>query len=108
MIDARRMEVYTQVFDSGGAALTEPEALIIDGDSLAEYRDRNVYIFGSGAEKCRDTLPWAHYMEVEPSARGMIPLAEKALEAGTFENTAYFEPFYLKDFVITTSKKKLF
>ncbi len=108
MIDARRMEVYAQVFDSGGTALTEPEALIIDGDSLVEYRDREVFIFGSGAAKCREALPWARYIEVEPSARGMISLAAKAFEAGDFENTAYFEPFYLKDFVITTSKKRLF
>jgi tRNA threonylcarbamoyladenosine biosynthesis protein TsaB len=108
MIDARRMEVYAQVFDGVGAALTEPDALVIDEDSLTEYRDRDVCIFGSGAEKCRETLPWARYVEVEPSARGMIELATTAFEAGRFENTAYFEPFYLKDFVITTSKKKLF
>ncbi len=114
MIDARRMEVFAQVFDAEGNALTPPEALIIDENSLAEYRpganatDREVYIFGSGAEKCREALPWAHCLEVGPSARGMVPLAFAALEAGRFENTAYFEPFYLKDFVITTSKKKLF
>ncbi len=109
MIDARRMEVYTQIFDGGGAALTEPEALIIDGGSLSKWRDRGeVYIFGSGAEKCREALPWARYIEVQPSARGMIPLATEALAAGNTENTAYFEPFYLKDFVVTTSQKKLF
>ncbi len=108
MIDARRMEVYAQVFDAGGTALTEPEALVIDGESLAGYRDRGVWIFGSGAEKCREALSWAQYIDVMPSARGMISLAFRALEAGDFENTAYFEPFYLKDFVVTTSKKKLF
>jgi tRNA threonylcarbamoyladenosine biosynthesis protein TsaB len=108
MIDARRMEVYGQVFDTDGTALTEPEALIIDESSLARYRDRDVYIFGSGAAKCREALPWAHYIEVEPSARGMIALARAAFETKNFEDTAYFEPFYLKDFVITTSKKKLF
>ena len=108
MIDARRMEVYLQVFDGGGKALTEPEAWIIDENSLAEYRDREVYIFGSGAEKCRGVLPWAHYIEAESSARGMIGLATRAFEEKNFEDTAYFEPFYLKDFVVTTSQKKLF
>ncbi len=109
MIDARRMEVYGQVFDDTGTALTEPEAWIINEDSLAEWRTRGeVYIFGSGAEKCREALPWAHYLEIQPSARGMIGLATRALESRTFEDTAYFEPFYLKDFVVTTSSKKLF
>ncbi len=108
MIDARRMEVFGQIFDAAGNALTEPEAWIIDESSLAEYRDREVFIFGSGAAKCREALPWARYINVQPSARGMIALAAAAFEAGNFEDTAYFEPFYLKDFVITTPKKKLF
>jgi tRNA threonylcarbamoyladenosine biosynthesis protein TsaB len=109
MIDARRMEVYGQVFDAEGTPLTEPEAWIIDETSLTEWRDKGrVHIFGSGADKCREALPWAHYMDVRPSARGMIPLAAGALAGGTFEDTAYFEPFYLKDFVVTASQKKLF
>lgn len=127
MIDARRMEVYCQVFNGDGAAQTPVEALIIDEGSLSEWRGRNgsgrnegdrnedgelcgnndVYIFGSGAEKCREMLPWAHYLDVTPSAKGMAGLAAEAFNAGKFEDTAYFEPFYLKDFVITTSKKKL-
>jgi tRNA threonylcarbamoyladenosine biosynthesis protein TsaB len=109
MIDARRMEVFGQVFDAQGTALTVPEAWIIDENSLAEWREKGeVLIFGSGAAKCRETLPWARYIDVEPSANGMVRLAAEAFEAGNFEDTAYFEPFYLKDFVITTSKKKLF
>lgn len=108
MIDARRMEVYSQVFDENGKALTEPEAWIIDENSLGKWRGKRVYIFGSGAEKCRELLPWAHFIDVKPSVRGMAGLAAEALAAGRFEDTAYFEPFYLKDFVITTSKKKLF
>jgi tRNA threonylcarbamoyladenosine biosynthesis protein TsaB len=108
MIDARRMEVYGQVFDAAGRALTEPEAWIIDEGSLAEWRDRGeVCIFGSGADKCREALPWARFVEVQPSARGMVRLAAEAFEAGRHEDVAYFEPFYLKDFVITTSRKKL-
>jgi tRNA threonylcarbamoyladenosine biosynthesis protein TsaB len=109
MIDARRMEVYGQVFDAEGRALTTPEAWIIDETSLAEWRERGpVTIFGSGAAKCREALPWASYAEAEPSARGMIVSATAALTEGRFENAAYFEPLYLKDFVVTTSKKKLF
>jgi tRNA threonylcarbamoyladenosine biosynthesis protein TsaB len=109
MIDARRMEVFGQVFDGEGRAMTTPEAWIVDDGSLAEWRDRGpVAIFGSGAAKCREALPWARYVEVEPSARGMAGLARAALDAGQTEDVAYFEPFYLKDFVITTSKKPLF
>jgi tRNA threonylcarbamoyladenosine biosynthesis protein TsaB len=109
MIDARRMEVFGQVFDGAGNPLTAPEAWIIDEGSLAEWRDRGpVTIFGSGAAKCRELLPWADYIEVQPSAAGMIPLATQAMAAGKIEDTAYFEPFYLKDFVVTTTKKKLF
>ncbi|MDR2891336.1 MAG: tRNA (adenosine(37)-N6)-threonylcarbamoyltransferase complex dimerization subunit type 1 TsaB [Alistipes sp.] len=117
MIDARRMEVYGRVFDAHGAALTPVEAWVIDENSLAEWRERNqggksgdrgdVIIFGDGAEKCRETLPWACYVDVHPSASGMVRLAAEAFTAGDFEDIAYFEPFYLKDFVITTSKKKL-
>jgi tRNA threonylcarbamoyladenosine biosynthesis protein TsaB len=107
MIDARRMEVFGQVFDGEGRALTPPEAWIIGEESLAGYRDREVCIFGSGAAKCREALPWARYIDVQPSARGMVELAFGAFEAGRFEHTAYFEPFYLKDFIITTSKKRL-
>ncbi len=108
MIDARRMEVFGQVFDTAGNPLTEAGAWIVDQDTLAGYRGREVLIFGSGAKKCRETLPDARFVEVAPSARGMVRLAAKAFDEGRFEDTAYFEPFYLKDFVITTTKKKLF
>jgi tRNA threonylcarbamoyladenosine biosynthesis protein TsaB len=109
MIDARRMEVYGQVFDAEGRALTTPEAWIIDENSLAEWREKGpVTIFGSGAANCREALPWARYAEIEPSARGMIAAATAALKAKNFDDPAYFEPLYLKDFVVTTSQKKLF
>ncbi len=107
MIDARRMEVYAQVFDEKGVAQTDPKAVVVDENSFSEYRDSKVFIFGNGADKCRETLPWAHFLDVAPSARGMVRLATDAFGLGNFENVAYFEPFYLKDFVITTSKNKL-
>ena len=112
MIDARRMEVYTQIFDSTLNAITEPEARIITADSFSEFIDgkREFVIFGNGAAKCVETLPeqGVIFANVAPSARGIVKPAFDAFRAGRFEDTAYFEPFYLKDFVITTSKKKLF
>lgn len=109
MIDARRMEVFGQVFDTQGNPLTEAGAWIVDENSLAGFRGRGeLMIFGSGAQKCREVLSDARFVEVAPSARGMVRLAWDAFQKGCFEDTAYFEPFYLKDFVVTTSKKKIF
>ena len=110
MVDARRMEVYTQRFDAEGKALSEVTAEIIDGESFAAERvsERPFVIFGNGAKKCEEVLSGAQWVAVAPSARGLVRLAEEAFEAGQFENIAYFEPFYLKDFVVTTSKKRLF
>ena len=110
MVDARRMEVYTQRFDAEGKALSEVTAEIIDGESFAAERvsERPFVIFGNGAKKCEEVLSGAQWVAVAPSARGLVRLAEKAFEAGQFEDIAYFEPFYLKDFVVTTSQKRLF
>lgn len=110
MVDARRMEVYTQVFDTAGRPLNEVTAEVVDAASFAAYRNtgRPFVIFGSGARKCADLLPDAVLVDVVPSARGLALLAQQALDAGRTEDIAYFEPLYLKDFVVTTSKKKLF
>ena len=110
MVDARRMEVYTQRFDAEGKALSEVSAEIIDGESFAAERvsERPFVIFGNGAKKCEEVLSGAQWVAVAPSARGLVRLAEEAFEEGRFEDIAYFEPFYLKDFVVTTSKKRLF
>lgn len=110
MVDARRMEVYAQVFDAAGKPQGEVSAEVVDADSFAQYRaqGRPFVIFGSGARKCAGILPDAVFVEVTPSARGLARLAQQALDAGHTEDIAYFEPFYLKDFVVTTSKKKLF
>lgn len=105
MIDARRMEVYAQVFDSEGKPLTEIGAHVIDENSFARWRDKKFCIFGTGAKKVVDTLPWTHCLEVTPSARGLARLAASAFAAGRFVDTAYYEPLYLKDFVATTPKK---
>ena len=111
MIDARRMEVYTQLFDGRGVAKSEVEAKVIDAES---FRDEiaaasEFVIFGNGAAKCVGTMPPSvKLIDVKPSARGMARLAQRALDEGRTEDVAYFEPFYLKDFVITVSKKKIF
>ena len=110
MVDARRMEVYAQVFDSEGVAQSEVSAEVISEESFASCRHAGVpfVIFGSGARKCADLLAGATFVEVTPSARGLARLAQQALDEGRTEDIAYFEPFYLKDFVVTTSKKRLF
>lgn len=110
MVDARRMEVYAQVFDTEGRPQGEVSAEVVDEGSFAAFRGqgRPFVIFGSGARKCADVLPDAVYVEVTPSARGLARLAQQALDEGRTKDIAYFEPFYLKDFVVTTSRKKLF
>lgn len=110
MVDARRMEVYTQLFDSRGRAQSEVTAAVIDVDSFAAERrsGRPFVLFGNGAAKCAEVLAGAMLIDVAPSARGLARLAQEAFDAGRTEDTAYFEPFYLKDFMVTTSKKKLF
>ncbi|MBQ5753921.1 MAG: tRNA (adenosine(37)-N6)-threonylcarbamoyltransferase complex dimerization subunit type 1 TsaB [Alistipes sp.] len=109
MVDARRMEVYAQVFNSAGAARSEVMAEVVGEESFAQYRANTQFvIFGNGAAKCAEVLSGATLIDVTPSVRGMARLAQRAFDAGDFVDVAYFEPFYLKDFVVTTSKKKLF
>ena len=108
MIDARRMEVYTAVFSPAGEQLTPVEAKIIGPDSFAEYLSQGPVIFiGDGALKCREVIthPNARFVEAWPLASNMARLAQKAYDEGRFEDLAYFEPFYLKDFVATVSRK---
>ncbi len=110
MIDARRMEVYAELFDTSLNPLGEVVAEVVGDKSFSEVLldNRKLVIFGNGAPKCSGILEWAEYVNVAPSARGLCAEAERKLAAGQTEDVAYFEPFYLKDFVVTTSKKKLF
>lgn len=111
MIDARRMEVYTAVFSASGERLTEIEPRIIDPESFADELGQGPVLFiGDGAGKCSDVLahPGASFVQTCPRADAMLAPATREFEAGHFQDTAYFEPFYLKDFVATVSKKKLF
>ena len=108
MVDARRMEVYTQIFDTNGTPHTDVSAEIISEESFSDIRTNGkLIIFGNGAEKCCEVLPDAIYVSVTPSARGIVTLAEQAFRNNQFEDIAYFEPFYLKDFLVIPSKKKL-
>lgn len=108
MVDARRMEVYTRLYNAKGEPQSDVKAEIIDANSFADVRkERLLIIFGNGAAKCREVLSDATYINVAPSARGLARLAEQRLQAGQTEDIAYFEPFYLKDFVVIPSKKKL-
>ena len=110
MIDARRMEVYACVFENG-AQITETEPVIVDENSFAEYLEQGPCLFiGDGAGKCADVIkhPNAQFCQCNPKASAMLSPAMKAYNVKRFEDVAYFEPFYLKEFVATVSKKKLF
>ena len=108
MVDARRMEVYTRLYDAAGRPVSDVAAEIVTEESFAEVRkERPLVIFGNGAAKCREVLSDAVYVNVVPSARGLARLAQRRLSDGETEDIAYFEPFYLKDFVVIPSKKRL-
>lgn len=112
MLDARRMEVYTSLFSPDLNEVNETRALILDENSFGEtLRQNNVLFFGNGSDKFRGLIginDKARFIEgVTPSASAVGILATKSLEEGRFEDVAYFEPFYLKDFVATRPKKLL-
>ena len=110
MIDARRMEVYTGIFTPDGKQVSPTVAQIIDADSFKDQLAEGPVLFiGDGADKCKDTLtsPNARFIQCCPKAASMTHPAIDALEAKRFEDVAYFEPFYLKEFITTVSKKKI-
>jgi tRNA threonylcarbamoyladenosine biosynthesis protein TsaB len=104
MLDARRMEVYCALYNEKLEEVMAPAAMIITEDSFAEIlKDRTIVFAGEGAAKCKSVLvhqPNAIFADDAPaSAKNMIPLSEERFRNGLFEDVAYFEPFYLKDFV---------
>lgn len=109
MIDARRMEVYAAIYDRALNVKRAISADIIDEHSYVEFLEKHpVYFFGNGSGKCREKLvhPNAHFIDdIYPLAKWMFPLAEKAMAKQDFKDVAYFEPFYLKEFVASTPKK---
>lgn len=111
MVDARRMEVYTAVFNADGEQLCETKPQIIEADSFAaELEEGPVLFIGDGAGKCADVInhPNAHFVQCCPKASAMLHPALAEYKEKRFKDTAYFEPFYLKQFVATVSNKKLF
>ena len=110
MIDARRMEVFTSVFDHQLNEVESTNAKIVDENSFLKHLDQHLVAFiGNGAEKCREMINHENAKFVSSnfnSAINMSALANEAFINSDFEDVAYFEPFYLKDFVFTAPKKK--
>lgn len=111
MIDARRMEVYTAFFDRNNQTVIPTSAEIITETSFASILSgHKVFFFGNGSEKAKDLLtsPNASFIAgIDTSAANIEKIAEDKYQAGQFEDVVYFEPFYLKDFIATTPKKKV-
>lgn len=112
MIDARRMEVYTALYNSSLEMIEPISAKIMDESSFVKVlQEHKVVFFGDGAEKCK-TLLGGHKNavfidNVEPSAKYINQLALEKLNKQQFEDVAYFEPYYLKEFLATTPKNKV-
>jgi len=103
MTDARRMEVYTAVFDQNHQAVSPIQALVLQEDSFVDFLQQSkVYFLGNGSDKFKSICnhPNAIFIENKlPSAKEMGILAEEKYKKSDFENVAYFEPYYLKDFI---------
>lgn len=111
MIDARRMEVYSMLIDESGKILKPITAEVIDETFLNDELSSNtVAFFGNGAPKCENLIKSQNAVflhKINASAKYMTELVWEAYNNKHFEDVAYFEPFYLKDFVVTTSKKNI-
>lgn len=111
MLDARRMEVYTALYTRALKPVIDTCAKVIDEHSFEEELDKHpIYFFGNDAEKCKDVIkhPNAHFIDgINLHAKHMAPLAEMKFLRDEFEDVAYYEPFYLKEFVATKAKNPL-
>jgi len=109
LLDARRMEVYSIVLDHNYNQIRKVKAEVINEDSFSEFLCKSkVYCLGDGAEKCKSVINNANaifYDGYYPSAKQMVKLSYEKYKKNDIEDVAYFEPFYLKDFMVTTSKK---
>jgi tRNA threonylcarbamoyladenosine biosynthesis protein TsaB len=110
MLDARRMEVYSAVFDKKHNQIREIKAEIIDENSFCEYlKNSTVYFLGDGSQKCKEIITHENAVFIDakfPSAKEMAKLSYDKFIMSDLENVAYFEPFYLKDFIVIPEKKK--
>lgn len=108
MIDARRMEVFTAVFDVSGIKIMPTAAEIIDENSFdGLLKEHTIYFFGDGAEKCRQTLTHPNAIFIEGylnAAEDMTIAAMEKFNSSDFEDVAYFEPYYLKEFIAGVKK----
>lgn len=111
-IDARRMEVYAAIFTKQLVEIMETQAIVLTPNSFdLLLKSKTIYFLGNGTQKVKSliTSSNAHYLEnIKPSARFMIPLAHEMFIQKKFEDVAYFEPFYLKNFVAIKSTNKIF
>lgn len=109
MFDARRLEVYSAIFDSDLNTIEPTQAVVIDEGSYKQHlRNSKVLFIGPGANKCVDLITdnnATFNLEIIVNSEGMTQLAEDAFQAGNFADLAYFEPFYLKDFIAGSPKK---
>lgn len=110
MIDARRMEVYNAVYDNSLSEIRETSAEIIDENAFSDFLEKGkVAFFGDGAAKCRDVIKHSNALffdDIHPGVKGMLNFALEKFLQKQFEDLAYFEPFYLKDFVAGKPKVK--
>jgi tRNA threonylcarbamoyladenosine biosynthesis protein TsaB len=111
MIDARRMEVYNAVYDSSGNVVKGISADIINENSFSEFPEsRKIIFFGDGADKCREVIKRKNIYFAEDfriSAAHMQKPVFEAINKKKFEDVAYFEPFYLKDFITSIPRKNI-
>lgn len=110
MIDARRNEVYTGVYNLALNKILQPQPLILNEKSFQEYSDKQIVFFGNGSDKAKDIirLPNARFIKnIRPEAVNMMALSERAFRNNDFIDIAYSTPEYLKEFQSTTPKKKI-
>ena len=111
MIDARRMEVFTAVYDRALRPVMPVQAMVVDENSFKELlKEHDIYFFGNGAKKCMDTINHlcAHYIDgITPQAKNMLPLADTRFHEEKFEDLAYFTPEYYKQYEAKLPKNLL-
>lgn len=109
LLDARRMEVYSAVFDSNLNEIRETRAEIVDENSFSAYTAKgNTLLLGNGAAKCSEVLNHPNFdfdIQAKASSEKMAQLSFRKFKKNDFEDVAYFEPYYLKDFILQTKKK---
>ena len=110
MLDARRMEVYCAVYNEVAELESPIEALVLDENSFASFADKTLHFLGDGSEKLKDITALKNvefHEQMFPSAKDMSAIAYQKYKQKEFEDVAYFEPYYLKDFVAGKPKKLL-